>query len=303
MNEPPAVAVLTGPTAVGKTEIAVEVALGLNAEILSLDSMAVYRRLEVGAAKPSAADRARVPHHLIDLVDVSEPFSVSEYLRAAMEQVHRLTAAGKTPLFVGGTLYYYRALTRPFTSACPANPALRARLAALPEEDLRRRLEAVDAELAARITPGDVKRLIRGLEVFEQTGKPLSVWQQESRARPPLVQARTVALIRDREAIYRRVEARCEAMLAAGLVEEVQGFLDEGIGLEATAMQGHGYKEIARALRGEYSLEEGIRLMKRNTRHYVKYHLNWLKRMPEVRLVNADAENVEARCRALLRVG
>ncbi|MBI3911055.1 MAG: tRNA (adenosine(37)-N6)-dimethylallyltransferase MiaA [Armatimonadetes bacterium] len=286
-------AILTGPTAVGKTEVAVDVALALGTEIISADSMAVYRRMEAATAKPSAAQRARVPHHLIDVADPTELFTVADYLRLAIPLIERLLGEGKTPLVVGGTRLYLVALTQPFDVAAPPQPALRAAWSEVPSEALHARLQKVDPDTAARVHPHDRKRIVRALEVFEATGVPLSVWQRQSQYQPGRYAASTVVLIRDRAELYRRVDERVDAMLAAGLVGEVRGFLAEGLGPDTPAMQGHGYKEIIRALLGEYSLAEGIRLLKRNTRRYVKYQLMWLHRWPGLHWVRADRPHAE----------
>jgi tRNA dimethylallyltransferase len=281
-------AILTGPTGSGKTAVAVEVALRLGSEILSADSMAVYRRMEVATAKPSPADRARVPHHLIDLVDPAEPFTVADYRAAAVPIVERLFAAGKQPLLVGGTRLYLQSLTAAFSSGPPPSETLRAEWEGIPSEVLHLQLTAVDAGTAARLHPADRKRIVRALEVWETTGCTIEEVQADSRIRGGLYPAIWVALVRDREEHYRRVDQRVDEMMAAGLEAEVRGFLAEGLTPDTPAMQGHGYKEIMRALVGEYDLAEGVRLMKRNTRRYVKYQLMWLRGMPEVRYVRAD---------------
>jgi tRNA dimethylallyltransferase len=286
-------AILTGPTAVGKTEVAVEVARRLGTGILSADSMAVYRRMEAATAKPSPEQRARVPHHLIDLADPAEPFTVADYRAAAVPVIERLLAEGKTPLLVGGTRLYLMALTAPFAAGPEPSPEFRRTLEGRPGEELHAELARVDPETAARLHPADRKRIVRALEVREATGKTIAEVQAESRARGGLYPATWVALVRDRAELYRRVDERVDAMIAGGLVEEVRGFLAEGLTPETPSMQGHGYKEIMRALTGDYSLEEGIRLLKRNTRRYVKYQLMWLRGMPQVQYVRADRPHAE----------
>lgn len=284
----PRLAILTGPTGVGKTDVSIDVALRLGTEILSADSMAVYRRMEVATAKPSAQQRARVPHHLIDLADPAEPFTVADYRARAVPIIERLLGEGRTPLLVGGTRLYLMALTAPFSSGPEPSEAFRESLAGRASEDLHADLTRVDPATAARLHPSDRKRIIRALEVWEATGRPISEVQVESQAAGGLYEATWVALIRDREELYRRVNERVDQMLAAGLVEEVQGFLAEGLTPDTPAMQGHGYKEIMRALVGDYDLEEGVRLLKRNTRRYVKYQLMSLRGMPHVHYVRAD---------------
>lgn len=281
-------AILTGPTSVGKTEVSIEVALRLGTEILSADSMAVYRRMEAATAKPSLVERARVPHHLIDLADPSEPFTVASYRAAAVPVVERLLAEQRTPLLVGGTRLYLTALTAPFDTGPEPSEEIRERLAEMAEAELHAALARVDPPTAARLHPSDRRRVTRALEVWELTGQPLAAVQAASRETGGLYDATWIALIRDREELYERVNSRVDGMLATGLVEEVQSFLAEGLSADTPAMQGHGYKEILRALVGEYPLEEGIRLLKRNTRRYVKYQLGWLRGMPQVHYVRAD---------------
>ena len=281
-------AILTGPTSVGKTEVSIDVALRLGTEILSADSMAVYRRMDAATAKPSPEQRARVPHHLIDIVDPTEPFTVADYRAAAVPHVERLLSAGRTPLLVGGTRLYLMALTAPFDTGPEPRADLREQWRDRPSEDLHVELSQADPDTAARLHPSDRKRIVRALEVWHTTGRRISEVQAGSRDQGGLYEATWVALIRDREELYRRVNERVDAMIAGGLVEEVEGFVAEGMTPDTPAMQGHGYKEIMRALTGEYSREEGIRLLKRNTRRYVKYQLMWLRGMSQVRCVRAD---------------
>lgn len=281
-------AILIGPTSVGKTEVSIEVALRLGTEILSADSMAVYRRMDAATAKPSAEQRSRVLHHLIDIADPTEPFTVADYRGAAVPTVERLLQEGRTPLMVGGTRLYLMALTAPFETGPGPSPEFREGLGSRSGEELHAELARVDPATAARLHPADRKRLVRALEVWHHTGRPISEVQAESREQGGLYDAVWVALVRDREELYRRVNARVDEMIRGGLVEEVRGFLAEGLTADTPSMAGHGYKEILRALTGEYDLEEGIRLLKRNTRRYVKYQLMWLRGMPEVRYVRAD---------------
>lgn len=287
MADRPRIVILAGPTAVGKTEVAVEVARRFATDIVSADSMQVYRRMEAGTAKPSPEQRTVVPHHLVGFVDPSVDFTVADYRAAAITEIDRLIAEGKVPLVSGGTRLYLKSLTAPFATGPAPDPALRARLASLPSGTLHEELAAVDPEAAARLHPSDRKRLTRALEVFQATGEPISVVQRRSQAEGGRYDALWLALVRDRQELYRRVEARVDAMLDAGLVEEVCGFLQEGLGPERIAMQAHGYKEIMGALLQQYDLEEGIRLLRRNTRRYVKYQLMWLRGEPAVHWVDA----------------
>lgn len=287
------VIVLTGPTAVGKTAVAVDVARALGTEIVSADSMQVYRRMEAGTAKPTPEQRAAVPHHMIEVVDPAEPFTVADYRRLATPILDRLIAAGKTPLIVGGTRLYLTSLLGPFVEGPPPDPDFRRSLETLPSAELHRRLREVDPETAARLAPADRKRLIRALEVWHAAGRPISELQARSREKPARYDALWIGLLRDREEIYRRIDARVDAMIAAGLIEEVAGFLREGLTEKQIAMQAHGYKEILGYLQGRYSREEAIRLLKRNTRRYAKYQLGWMRQMPQLHLVRADRPHEE----------
>jgi tRNA dimethylallyltransferase len=283
----------------------VDVARALGTEIVSADSMQVYRRMEAGTAKPGAEQRAAVPHHMIEVADPAEPFTVADYRRRAIPLLDRLLAAGKTPLVVGGTRLYLMSLLAPFFEGPEPDPAFRAALEALPAAALHRRLQEVDPETAARLAPADRKRVQRALEVWHAAGRPISALQAESREQGARYDARWIGLVRDREEIYRRIDARVDAMIAGGLIEEVQGFLREGLTERYIAMQAHGYKEIMGYLLGRYDREEAIRLLKRNTRHYAKYQLGWMRQIPDLTLVRADRphEEVVAEVVALARTG
>jgi tRNA dimethylallyltransferase len=296
---PPRLLVLTGPTAVGKTEVAVDVARALGAEIVSADSMQVYRRMEAGTAKPSPEQRAAVPHHLVDVVDPATPFTVADYRRLAVSAIDRLLTDGKTPLVVGGTRLYLASLFAPFFEGPPPDLSLRESLAALPSEELHRRLREVDPEAAVRLAPADRKRLTRALEVWHGTGRPISALQAESRLAGGRYRGRWIGLVRDREEIYRRIDARVDEMIATGLIEEVEAFLREGLTEEDNAMQAHGYKEVMGYLLGRYDRDEAIRILKRNTRHYAKYQLGWMRQMPDLHLVRADRLHAEVTAEVL----
>jgi tRNA dimethylallyltransferase len=288
------IAILTGPTSVGKTEISVDVALRLGTEIVSADSMAVYRRMDAATAKPSAEQRARVAHQMIEVAEPTGPFTVADYRNAAVPHIERLLAEGRLPLLVGGTRLYLMALTAPFAEGPRPSREFRESLGDRSGDDLHAELARADPETAARLHVSDRKRVIRALEVWKSTGRPIAQVQAESREQGGLYDATWVALVRDREELYRRVNERVDAMIRDGLVEEVRGFLAEGLTAETPSMQGHGYKEILRALTGEYDLQEGIRLLKRNTRRYVKYQLMWLRGMPQVHYVRADQPHEDA---------
>ncbi len=284
----PPLAILTGPTGVGKTEIAIRVAEQLGTEILSADSMAVYVGMDAATAKPGIELRQRVPHHMIDVADPFQGFTVAEYRRRAIPIIDRIRSAGRSPLLVGGTRLYLLSLTTGFDAGPKPSAEFRGSLETTPSEMLHRTLADVDPDSAARLEPQDRKRIVRALEVLHLLGKSMTELQRESHHSEgyPAV---WIALVRDRDELYRRVEARVDELLANGLEDEIHRLVAGGLGMDSVAMQGHGYKELLPSLRGEYSYEEGVRLMKRNTRRYVKYQLMWLRGMEHVRCVRADA--------------
>ncbi len=278
---PRPVYVLTGPTAVGKTEVALRVAERLNAEIISADSMAIYRKMDAATAKPTLEERRRVPHHMVDVADPGERFTVADYRAAALAAVDDIFGRGRRVMIVGGTRLYILALMRGFAEGPDDDLAVRDRL--LHEADtlgldaLHARLAVVDPESSLRISPGDRKRIVRALEVFERTGKSISQWQHESQAQTPACAGPWVALLRERAELYDRINRRVNEMIRDGLVEEVKGLLVQGYDPALPALQGHGYKEIIGAILGRYSMAEGIELMKKNTRNHAKRQLSWLR--------------------------
>lgn len=280
---------LTGPTASGKTALASELAPRLDAEILSLDSMAVYRGMEIGVAKPSAAERAAAMYHLLDLVEPSQEFSVAEYLAAAERCVADIQQRGRRALFVGGTPLYLKALLRGLFAGPPANWEQRHELAqfaaAHGDRALHARLAAVDPVAAKKLHPNDTRRIIRALEVFDATGSPISRWQQQfDHARP--ASASAVFLLEwPRPELVRRIDQRVEAMFAAGLVDEVRGLLERGASFGRTASQAVGYRETLEFLRGERDLRATIELVKIRTRQFAKRQLTWFRSLSECRPV------------------
>ena len=252
---------LTGPTAAGKSRIGIELALRIGAEIVSLDSMTVYQGLDIGTAKPSPADRGRVPHHLLDLVPPTEEFSLSQYIDAAHAAIADIRGRGREVLFVGGTPLYLKALLRGVHQGPPADWDFRARieeeLKTLPLESLHQRLEVIDPLLAARLHPHDKRRIIRGLEVFKLTGQRLSHLQTQFDDGSPAGTTKVFALAWPRDELHRRIDARVEQMFAAGLVEEVRSLVAMHGALSRTAMQAVGYREVIELLhsRDQWSRE------------------------------------------------
>lgn len=284
---------LAGPTACGKSAVALELVdqlqtdRGPSLEIVSLDSMTLYRRLNVGTAKPSAEERRRVPHHLFDILEPSQEFSVAEYLVAAEQACREIVSRGGTPLFVGGTGLYLRSLLRGVFEGPPANDELRQRLEFEATRDgaeaLHRRLQQVDPSTAERLHPNDLRRVVRALEVIELTGLPMSTQHREEPLpldqRPPNV----LWLAPPRDWLYDRINRRVEAMLDAGWLDEVRSLLAEPLPLSHTASQALGYKELIEHLRGERPLAETITLIQTRTRQFAKRQHTWFRNLEECR--------------------
>ncbi|HQU45617.1 MAG TPA: tRNA (adenosine(37)-N6)-dimethylallyltransferase MiaA [Pirellulales bacterium] len=283
---------LTGPTASGKTAVGLELARRLNADIFSLDSMAVYRGLDIGTAKPSPDERGQVPHHLIDLVEPDQDFSLAQYVAAAETVAAEVRDRGREVLFVGGTPLYLKALLRGIFAGPPADWEFRRRRLAEAEQHgpdwLHARLVEVDPVAAQRLHARDVRRVVRALEVMEKTGRPISDWQQQfDRARPASA-CRAFVLDWPRDELYRRIDARVEAMFAAGLVDEVRGLLASGKRLSRTARQALGYREVLEHLDGRQPLADTIERVKTRTRQFAKRQLTWFRSLSECRWVKAE---------------
>jgi tRNA dimethylallyltransferase len=303
--------ILTGPTACGKSSLGVELAERLGAEIISMDSMALYRRMDIGTAKPTAKERRRVPHHLVDALEPWESASVAWWLKEAACAVADIEARGKHVLFVGGTALYLKALLRGLFDGPPADLHLRRRLSEEADrgggEALHQRLAAVDPAAAARLHPNDVRRLVRALEVWELTGRPISTWQQqwgplqiadcrlqiETRQSAiynlqSAIPSRCLWLDLPREELYARINARVDRMLADGLVEEVRGLRELPHPLSREAAQALGYKEIVAYLEGRSTLAEAVTQIKTRSRNFAKRQGTWFRQLPECRPVTAE---------------
>lgn len=280
---------LSGPTACGKTAVGIELARRINAEIVALDSMTLYRRMDIGTAKPTAAEFAAAPHHLFDRLEPWEEFSVAEYLTAAEAVCREIVARGRTPLFVGGTGLYLRSLLRGVFEGPAADWPLRRRL----EEEARGRpagwlhqeLAAIDPASAARLHPSDMRRLIRAIEIYRLTGVPASAQQQEA----PLPEADRPQhvnwLAPPREWLYARIDQRVSAMLDAGWLDEAAALLADPRGLSHTASQALGYKELFDHLQGRGTLDEAAETIRRRTRQFAKRQHTWFRNLVECRAV------------------
>jgi len=267
---------ISGPTAVGKSEIALQLAEQLGGEIISVDSMQVYRGLDIGTAKPSASDRARVPHHLIDICDLTESFDAAKFARRAHRVVGEIRSRGHVPILCGGTGLYFRAFLEGLDEMPSADPKLRAGLEAMPSETLLQELRERDRATYEKIDRKNPRRVIRAMEVIRLTGKPFSeVRSQKSevRGRNPVL----FCLTRESDDLRRRIEVRVDEMLAHGLVDETRKLLERGLELNKTAMQAIGYRQVVDHLRGERNLAETIELVKIKTRQFAKRQLTWFR--------------------------
>lgn len=291
----PRVVVICGPTAAGKTTVGIAVARALSGEVISADSMQVYRGMDIGTAKPTAAERAAVPHHLIDVVDPDEPFDAARFIRLARPLVVSLHAAGRTPVVVGGTGLYIKALLRGLFDAGPVDPEVRRRLGAEAEAlgapALHARLRDVDPETAARLHPNDRVRILRALEIHACEGRPLRELQQAHRFEDAPFAALTIGLALERAALYERIDRRVDAMAAAGLEAEVRGLLARGYGPELKPMQSIGYSHMAAFITGAVDRDECLRTLKRDTRRFAKRQMTWFRAVPGIEWMDPAREN------------
>jgi tRNA dimethylallyltransferase len=299
---------LTGPTAAGKTALGLELAERLDAEIRSLDSMAVYRGLDIGTAKPTPSERERVPHWLIDLVEPEDEFSVAQFCATAERVAAEVRSRGREVLFVGGTPLYLKALLRGIFEGPPADWEFRRRMIEAADERgqawLHERLAEVDAAAARRLHPRDVRRVVRALEVFESTGRPISDWQRQFDRARPADACRVFVLDWPREELYARIAGRVEAMFRSGIVSEVGDLLARHKQFGRTARQALGYREVLEHLGGELDLGETIELVKTRTRQFAKRQLTWFRSLSECRwLPMSSARDARALGEAMVNAG
>lgn len=285
---------IVGPTASGKTAAAHELARRVGAEIVSADSMAIYRGMDIGTAKPSPEERLEVHYHMVDVVDPNEPFTVADYQERAVEVVEDIICRGRLPIVAGGTGLYVRAVIDGLNiPSAGIDSELRARLKREADEKgsewLHKRLAEVDPVTAERLHPNDIKRIIRALEVYEQSGRPMSEIVEETRPKAPRYPGAVLyGLTMDREKLYRRIEERVDEQIRRGLVEEVRRLLDSGYDVDLPAMQGLGYKEIAACLKGEYDLNSAVETLKRSTRRFAKRQYTWFRADKRIRWIDVN---------------
>ena len=285
---PRRVLVITGPTAAGKTALGVELALRLGGEVISADSMQLYRGMDIGTAKVRPEEMRGVPHHLIDVAEACENWSVSRWTDAAAAAAEDIFSRGHVPVIVGGTGLYIDSLLsgRDFAPA-PGDMALRDCLSreydAVGGEAFREKLRAVDPERAEKLAPADKKRLVRALEIYRLTGQTATEHDRRTRALPPRWPSMRIGVsFASREDLYRRIDRRADTMLREGLLAEVEALLASGTDEKSTAMQAIGYKELASFLRGERTLEQAAEDIRRESRRYAKRQLTWLRRDREL---------------------
>ncbi|TLM67901.1 MAG: tRNA (adenosine(37)-N6)-dimethylallyltransferase MiaA [Deltaproteobacteria bacterium] len=296
----PRLAALCGPTASGKTAAALALASRFPLEVVSADSRQVYRLMDIGTAKPTAAERGCIPHHLIDVAWPDEPFDAARFVDMATASIDGIRSRGRLPLLVGGTGLYIRALTEGLVAAPAADPGVRRHFEALAHQEgvavLHRRLGEIDPESAARLAVRDRVRIIRALEVFELTGRPLSAWQRDHGFRARRYRLLKIALAPPRDELYRRIDARAAAMFAGGLVEETQALLAAGYDPQLKTLQTIGYREAIECLAGRLAREESLVRLQQATRRYAKRQLTWFRGDAEMIWVDpaTDSDRIQA---------
>ncbi|MGE5633301.1 MAG: tRNA (adenosine(37)-N6)-dimethylallyltransferase MiaA [Caulobacteraceae bacterium] len=289
----PKICILAGPTAVGKTDLSLMLARNLYGEIISADSAQVYKYMDVGTAKLKPSEMQGIKHYMLDEVYPSDDFSVAEFKTRAEGYIKDMNNRGKLPVITGGTGLYINSLLNnlDFTESI-SDEAFRKEMQELAgsrgSEYVHSLLEKVDPAAFRKLHPNDLRRVIRALEVYRHTGKPISYFQEESRKIPPRYDYAYVAFTMDREKLYKRIEQRVDLMLRDGLIEEVEKLLSMGYDKNLTSMQALGYKEIVGYLEGKCSKEEAISIIKRDTRHYAKRQLTWFRRDSRIFWINVD---------------
>ncbi len=286
------IVVIVGPTAVGKSRVAVEVAKAFETEVLTADSRQVYRGMDVGTDKPLPEERQGVPHRLIDLVNPNESFNTGLYRRQAIDEIERLHRGCRLPLVVGGTGLYVRTLLKGLCEAPPADPLVRAALRQEAKgqghDRLYAQLVVVDPVAAARLHPRDESKVIRALEVYRLSGRRMSEFQQEHGFAERPFSALIIGLNRDRNTLYRRIEERIDWQLAHGLIEETKQLLAQGYQRDSAAMKGLGYRHVAEHLAGEYDVAEMVRRFKLDTRHFSKRQMTWFRKEPGIQWLTVE---------------
>ena len=292
----PRVLCVVGPTASGKTKMAVALARRFGGEVVSVDSMQIYRGMTIGTAAPTAAEMEGVPHHMIAVADPAEQWSAARFCQAADACIQDILSRGKLPVLAGGTGLYLDALIRgddfaPGSQGGEVRLRLQRELREQGPREMLRRLEAVDPETAARLHLRDEKRILRALEIYEQTGEPMSLRDRRGRQRPDRYEAVYIGLrFRDREDLRQRIDRRVDDMVRQGLLQEVQDLLDSGLPRDATALQAIGYKQFLAVADGAATTDQAVEEVKLRSRQYAKRQLTWLRRNPNIHWILWDRE-------------
>ena len=285
---------LTGATASGKTSVSLELARRIDAEIISLDSMAIYREMNIGTAKPNAEQLAAIPHHLIDIVDPNESFSVSQYRESALEKIDAIRSRGKQVLFVGGTALYLKSLLRGMFEGPPADWDFRneveKEIAEMGSEFLHQRLQMIDPVSAHNLHPNDHRRIIRALEVYKLTGQPISHWQMQFDDGNSENQCRVFTIRHARPILHQRIEERVDRMFENGLIDEVRSLLENWTVLGKTAAQAVGYREAIAHIEDELDLETTIEKVRVRTRRFARHQETWFRGLSECRMIDIEGE-------------
>jgi len=310
MSEPenkPKIIIICGPTGVGKTSVAIKIAGVVNGEIISADSMQIYRYMDIGTAKPTMEEQSRIRHHIIDIVDPDENFDAAKFLKKAHEKIVELYTAGITPIVVGGTGLYIKALVHGLFDTGNVNLDVRKRLKKEAVTSgtgvLHKRLAEYDPDAADRIHPNDTYRIIRALEMVETTGKTISKHQEDHGFTDKRYRVIKIGLKMDRNVLYDRINKRVDEMLKKGLLDEVRGLLERGCSENLKSMQSIGYRHIVDFIKGRLSWDEALRTIKRDTRRYAKRQMTWFNADPEIVWTNPDrVEDIILRVKDFLRL-
>ena len=293
----PKIVVVLGPTAVSKSDVAMELALQVGGEIINADSQQVYRQMNIGTAKPSRGECETVPHHLIDIVDPDEEFNVARYRELAAADIHEVQKKSKQAIVCGGTGLYIKALTRGLFIGPAQDAEIRAALTLEASvsglRPLFERLERVDPSSTSWIHPNDRQRIIRALEVYQLTGRPMSEWQKQNDFNEDLFETLKIGHYRDRADLYALIDERSDRMIERGLIDEVKGLCEKGYSLDLKPLRSVGYKHVGLFLTGEMGLEEAVFLMKRDTRRLAKRQLTWFRSDREIRWFHPELERTK----------
>ena len=293
----PKLVIVLGPTAVGKSELALELAPQIDGEIVNADSQQVYRYMDIGTGKPSEAERKNVKHHLIDVVNPDEEFNAALYRRLATEAIDRIQRGGKTAVVCGGTGLYLKALTHGLFTGPGQDPQIRRTLEAEINNTglagVYQRLVKIDGTVTSTIHPNDRQRIIRALEIYESTGKPLSEWQKEHAFHEEPFEVCKIGLLRERTELYDHINRRAERMIEEGLLEEVRGLVARGFTLDLKPLRSVGYRQMGAVIQGMMEQAEALAEMKQETRHLAKRQLTWFRRDGEIRWYHPEKQKDE----------